>query len=84
MKPTPYLFSGPNWLYGASGGEIDPDEPFAQFSWPNGLDGTIGVKSVPERSFIHPKKHVFGWTFFMKPAPYLFSRPNWPFGAFGG
>ena len=37
------------------------------FSWPNGLDGTIGGKSVPERSFIHPKKHVFGWNFLMKP-----------------
>ena len=46
------------------------------FSWPNGLDGTIGGKSVPVRSFVHPKKHVFGWNLLMKPAPYLFSRPN--------
>ena len=51
---------------------------------PNGLDGTIGGKSVPERSFVHPKKHVFCWNSLMKPAPYLFSGPNWLYGAFGG
>ena len=54
------------------------------FSLPNGLDGTIGGKSVSEWRFIHPKKHVFGWNFLMKPAPYLFSGPNWLYGAFGG
>ena len=54
------------------------------FSWPNGIDGAIGGKSVPERSFVHPKKHVFGWNFLIKPAPYLFSGPNWLYGAFGG
>ena len=43
----------------------------------------IGGKSVPERSFIHPWKHVFGWNFLIKPAPYLFSGPNWLYGAFG-
>ena len=76
MKPAPYLFSGPNWLYGAFGGKIVLDENFAQIfskalsnsflqktrfrfeflysiaphllSWPNGLDGPIGGKSVPE------------------------------------
>ena len=53
------------------------------FHGPNGLDGAIGGKSVPEQSFIHPKKHVCGWNFFMKPAPYLFSGPNWLYGAFG-
>jgi hypothetical protein len=31
MKPAPYLFSGPNWLYGGFGGKIVPDENFAQF-----------------------------------------------------
>ena len=41
-------------------------------------------KSAPERSFVHPKKHVFGRNFLTKPAPYLFSRPNWLYGAFGG
>ena len=46
------------------------------FYGPNGLDGTIGGKSVPERSFVHPKKHVFGRNFFTKPAPYLFPMPN--------
>ena len=54
------------------------------FSLPNGLDGTIGGKSVSERSFVHPKNHVFGCNFLMKSAPYLFSGPNWQYGAFGG
>ncbi len=54
------------------------------FSWPNGLDGTIGGKSVPGRSFVYPKKHDFGWNFLKKPAPYLFSGPNWLYGGFGG
>ena len=31
VDETPYLFSGPNWLYGAFGGKIVPDESFAQF-----------------------------------------------------
>ena len=31
MKPASYIISGPNWLYGAFGGKIDPDENFAQF-----------------------------------------------------
>ena len=43
------------------------------FSWPNGLDGTFGGKSVPVRGFVHPKKHLLIWNFLMKPAPYLFS-----------
>ena len=54
------------------------------FYGPNGLDGTIVGKSVPQRSFVHPKKHVFGWNFLIKPAPYLFSGPNWLYGVFGG
>ena len=54
------------------------------FSWPNGLDGAIGSKSVPERSLVHPKKHIFRWHFLMKPVPYLFSVPNWLCGAFVG
>ena len=44
----------------------------------------IGDKSVPERGFVHPKKNVFSWNFLMKPAAYLFSGPNWLYGAFGG
>ena len=55
-----------------------------QFSWPNGLDGAIWGKGVPERSFIHPKKHVFVWNSLMKLASYIFSGPNWLYGAFGG
>ena len=31
MKPIPYLFSEPKWLYGAFRGKIVPDENFAQF-----------------------------------------------------
>ena len=54
------------------------------FSWPNRLDGVIGGKSVPEWSFILPKKHVFSRDFLTKPAPYHFSEPNWLYGAFGG
>ena len=55
-----------------------------RFSWPNGLDGTIGGKSVTERSFVHPKNHVFGWNFLMKLTPHLFSGSNWLYGAFDG
>ena len=44
MKPAPYIFSGPTWLYGASGGKIVPDENFAQFC----------LKSPLE--FVFPKK----------------------------
>ena len=54
------------------------------FSWPSGLHGAIGGKSVPGRSFVPPKKHVFGWNFLIKPASYLFSGPNWLYGTFGG
>ena len=54
------------------------------FSWPNGLDGAIGGKCVPVRSFVLPKKHVFSRDFFTKPDPYIFSGPNWLYGAFGG
>ena len=54
------------------------------FYRPNGLDGAIGGKSVQERSFVHPKKKVFGRIFLKKPAPYLFSGPNWLYGGFGG
>ena len=44
----------------------------------------IGGKSLPQRSFVHPKKYVFGWNLLTKPAPYLFSGPNWLYGVFGG
>ena len=112
MKSAQCLFSGPNWLFGAFGAKIVPDENFSQFclkspvkfvlqktrfrfefffkiaphlfSWPNGLDGAIAGKSVPERSFVHPKKHGFGWNLLTKPVPYPFSTPNWLYGAFGG
>ena len=112
MKPAPYLFSGPNCLYGAFGGKIVPDENFAQFClksplefvfpknmfsapifvlnrtspilWAKRTYGAIRGKSLPERGFVHPKKHVFSRNFLTKPAPYLFSGPNWLHGAFRG
>ena len=55
-----------------------------QFYGPNGLDGAIGGKSLPKRSFVLPKKHVFSRDFLTKPAPYLFFGPNWLYGAFEG
>ena len=54
------------------------------FYGPNGLDDAIGGKSVLERSFVHPKKHVFGRNFLAKTAPNLFPVPNRLYGAFGG
>jgi hypothetical protein len=32
MKPAPYLFSAPNWLYGGFGGKIVPDENLLNFA----------------------------------------------------
>ena len=113
MKPVPYLFSGPNWLYGAFrvklffrtksllnfASKALSNSFFQktrfwfeflywiaphQFSWPNGLDGTIGGKSVSERSFDHPKDHDFYWNLLMKSTQYLFSGSNWQYGTFGG
>ena len=54
-----------------------------QFYGPNGLDGAIMGKSLPERSFVLPKKYVLSSDFLTKPAPFLFSGPNWLYGAFG-
>ena len=41
-------------------------------------------QNCPGVKLRHPKKHVFGWNFLMKPAPYLISGPNSPYGAFEG
>ena len=112
MKPAPYLFRGPNSVYGAFGGKIVPDENIAQFCLKSPLEFVfpkntfaVGIfilnrtspifmakrtrwrdwgKSVSERSFVLPKKHVFGRDFWTKPAPYLFSGRNWLYDAFGG
>ena len=54
-----------------------------QFYGPNGLDGTIRGKSLPEWSFVLPKKHVLSLDFLTKPTPFLFSGPNWLYGAVG-
>ena len=55
-----------------------------QFYGPNGLDGAIRGKILPERSFVLPKKHVLSSDFLTKPAPFLFFGPNWLSGAFRG
>ncbi len=72
MKPAPNLFSGPNWLYGGFGGKIVPDEKLCSI-----------LPQKPTR-IRFSKKHVFGLNFLMKPAPYLFSGPNWLYDGFGG
>ena len=54
-----------------------------QFYGPNGLDDAIGGKSLPERSFVLPKKNVLSRDCLTKPAPYLFFGPNCLYGAFG-
>ena len=54
MKPAPYLFSGPNWLYSAFGGKIVVDENFSQFCFKSPLE------------FVFLKKHVFGLNFCTK------------------
>ena len=70
-KPTPYHFSGPNWLYGAFGGKIVPDEIFAQFSLNSPL------------KFVFPKNKFLAWIFVVI-APHLFYAPNELDGAIGG
>ena len=50
-KPVPYPFSTPNWLYGAFGGKIVPNENFAQFC----------LKSPLE--FVFPKITFSVWIF---------------------
>ena len=51
IKPASYLFSGPNWLYGAFGGKIVPDENFAQFCLKSPLQ------------FVFPKNTFSIWIF---------------------
>ena len=112
MKAAPYVFSGPNWLYGAFGGKVVLVENFAQFFlkslleivfpkhtfsvWIFVLNRTSPIFLVKRTTWhdwgqkcpgvkLRPtQKTVFDWNFFMKPAPYLFSRPNSLYGAFGG
>ena len=112
MKSVPYLFSGPNWLYGAFAGKISPNEIFAQFClksplkfifpktsfsvWIFVLNRTTPIFMAkqtrwhdwglkwPGVNFRPSKKHVFGWNSLIKPVPYVFSGPNWLYGAFRG
>ena len=111
-QPAPYLFSLPNWLYGAFGGKIVLDENFAQFClksplefvfpkntfsvWIFVVNRTSPIFSVKRATWhdwgqkcpgvkLRPsQKTVFDWNFLMKPAPYLFSGPNWLYSAFRG
>ena len=62
---------------------FDESGPIPLF-WAYWLYGAFGGKIVLERSFVHPKKHVFDWNFLMKQAPYLLSEPNWLYRAFWG
>ena len=52
MKPAPYLFSGRNWLYGAFGGKIVPDESFAQFWLKSPLEFVFPKNTFSVRIFV--------------------------------
>ena len=52
MKPVPYLFYGPNWLYGAFGGKIVPDENFAQFCLKSPLEFLFPKNMFSVRIFV--------------------------------
>ena len=67
MKPAPYHFSGPNWLFGVFGGEIVPDENFAQFC----------LKSPIE--FVFPKNTFSVWIFVLNRTSLIFyaKRTRW-------
>ena len=74
-KSAPYLFSGPNWLHGAFGGKIVPDENFAQFCLKSPL------------KFVFPKNSFSVWIFVLnRISPYLLAkqtrcrdcRQKWP------
>ena len=52
MKPAPYLFSGPNWLSGAFGGKIVPDENFAQFYLKSPLEFVFPKNTFSVRIFV--------------------------------
>ena len=88
-KPAPYLFSGPNWLYGAFVGKIIPDKNFAQICLKSPLEFVFRKNTfsvwvfVLNRSspiFLAKRTRWHDWG----PALYLFSGPNWLYGAFGG
>ena len=71
MKPSPYLFSGPNWLYGTFGGKIVLDENFAQFCLKSPLKNCSGWKLfsiLPQKPsrIRFSKRHVFGLNFCTK------------------
>ena len=61
MKPASYIFSGPNWLYGAFGGKIVPDENFAQFCLKSHL------------KFVFPKNTFSIWNFVLNRTSLIFS-----------
>ena len=67
MKPAPYLFSGPNWLYGAFGGKIFPNEIFAQFCHKSPL------------KFVFPKNTFSVWIFVLNRTTPIFmaKRTRW-------
>ena len=71
MKPAPYLFSGPSWLYGAFGVKIVPDENVTQFCLESPLEIVF-----PKNTFT---VWILDWI-----APHLLSWPNRLDGKIGG
>ena len=72
MQPAPYLFSGPNCLYGAFGGKFVPNENFAQFCLKTPLE------------FVFPKNTCSVWIFVRNRTSPIFiaKRARWrDFGA---
>ena len=67
MKPTPYLFSWPSWLYGVFRGKSVPDENCSQFC----------LKSTLE--FVFPKNTFSAWIFVLnRTSPNLWAkRTRW-------
>ena len=67
MKAAPYLFSGPNWLYGTFGGKNVPDKKFAQFCLESPLE------------FVFPKNTFSVWIFVLnRTSPiFLVKRTRW-------
>ena len=61
MKPAPYLFSGPNWLYGAFGGKIIQDENFAQFSLKSPLEFVFPTNTLSVRIFVLNRTSPILW-----------------------
>ena len=83
MKPAPYLFSGLNWLYGAFGGKIVPDENIAQFCLKSPLEFvfrkntfSVGIFILNRTSPIFMAKRT-RWHDWGQKCPGVKFRPTW-------